>query len=227
MSSPSMDIYALIEAGLPHVDRIARHVSRSMHHTVERDDLRQIGVVALGEAAHRYDPSHKVPFEIWTMRRVRGAMIDGLSSLTGFSRAHVRQITNYNAEQHASTLTTERLRKTLKLFTVPGSNDVEDDHCPLVYLVGGDAAEELLDRKRQPSEMADPAYLSLDKEAWEVALSALDGLTRDERDLLTEHYLEERPLAQIAAERGVSRSWLSRLHKRALARVQRLAQSSI
>lgn len=226
MSSPSMDICALIEAGLPHVDRIARHVARSMHHTVDREDLRQIGVVALVEAAHRYDPSRNVPFEIWTMRRVRGAMIDGLSSLTGFSRAHVRQITNYNAEQHASTQTNERLRKTLALFTVPGSNEVGSDRSPLVYLVGGEAGEELLERKHQPKEMSDPAYLSLDKEAWELGLSALDSLNPLERELLTEHYLEERPLAQIAADLGISRSWVSRLHQRALERVQRIAQEA-
>lgn len=224
MPSPSTDIYALVEAGLPHVDRIARNVAQSMHHMVEREDLRQVGTVALMEAAYRYDPSRNVPFEIWAMRRVRGAMIDGLAALTGFSRTHVKQITNYNAEQRASTLTTERLRKTLKLFTVPGSNEMGGGSCPLVYLVGGEAGEELLDRKHQPKEMADPAYISLDKEAWEVGISALEGLSAEERDILTQHYLEERPLAQIAVDMGVSRSWVSRLHKRALARAQRFAK---
>jgi RNA polymerase sigma factor for flagellar operon FliA len=51
---------------------------------------------------------------------------------------------------------------------------------------------------------------------------ALEGLPDQERFLIRGHYLEGRNFDELAAELGLSKSWASRLHTRALGRMREL-----
>lgn len=220
------ELEALIKSGIPLVERAARQVCRKMGRMVEYEDVRQIGIVALVEAAQRFDPSRQVPFEIWAARRVRGGIIDGMSTLTGLSRAHVRAIVAYTHFEQASTGTHERLAQTMKLFSLPNvQKSPNGTTSPVVHVVRGEKAETLIDMFSTSATLKDPAQTSLDRERFQIAVDAMNAMSTDERSILTGHYLEGQSLSAIAEARGVSRSWLSRLHQRALQRAQELAKS--
>lgn len=226
MGQSIRELEALIESGVPLVERAARQVCRKMGRMVEFEDVRQIGIVALVEAAHRFDPSRQVPFEIWAARRVRGGIVDGMSTLTGLSRAHVRSIVSYNRFEQASTATHERLNHTMKLFSLPDVQKCPSRMTsPIVRVVRGEKAEALIDLFGTSSVLQDPAKKSLDRERFQIALDAIKAMPTEERTILTGHYLEGKSLSAIAEDRGVSRSWLSRLHQRALQRAQELAKA--
>lgn len=230
MRSRKQDVDALICQHLPLVERAARRICRQVHYMVDFQDVRQIGVVALVEAAHRFEDDRNVPFELWAMRRVRGAMIDGLSSLTGLSRAHVRAISDHNHLKNSSTETQERLQRTMRWFSQPGFNEINNirmiaaQNSPVIQVIRGDTAEDILNRRVQTETHSDPARYSILRERMSLAQNAMLSMSTEERDILTGHYIEGRSLSDIAAERGVSRSWLSRLHKRALERAQALIE---
>lgn len=225
-TSNTEDIEALTLRGLPLADRIAYRLARRMNGMLELEDAKQIGRVALVEAAQRYDASRGVPFELWAARRVRGAIIDGLSAHTGFSRAHVRAITRHNSAAAASTGTHERLRYTMTLFAEPDSQkELRAQSSPSVSLVGGDVAEDLIDHHYISGPLQDPVRRNAQREEAQIAKDIIEDMRTEERDILTGHYLEGKSLSDIGKARGTSRSWMSRLHKRAIAQAQIRAQT--
>lgn len=219
------DVEALTLRGLPLADRIAYRLTRRMNGMLELDDAKQMGRVALVEAAQRYDASRGVPFELWAARRVHGAIVDGLSAHTGFSRAHVRAITRHSAAAAASTGTHERLRYTMGLFAKPNSQkELRHQQSPSVNLVGGDVAQQLIDHHYVSGPLQDPVRRNTQSEEAQIAKDIIEGMVTEERSILTGHYLEGKSLSAIGEARGTSRSWMSRLHKRAVEQAQRKAQ---
>jgi RNA polymerase sigma factor for flagellar operon FliA len=76
----------LIEDHIPLVRKIAWHVAGRSPATIEVEDLIQIGMVALIEAARRYeDQGHQ--FATYAGTRIRGAMIDQLRAHSNLCRS--------------------------------------------------------------------------------------------------------------------------------------------
>lgn len=71
------DALALIQRHSPLVRRIAWHVHSRMSTAIEVEDLIQIGLAALVEAAQNFE-ERGIAFAPYASTRIRGAMIDGL-----------------------------------------------------------------------------------------------------------------------------------------------------
>jgi RNA polymerase sigma factor for flagellar operon FliA len=82
---------ALAKKHLPLVRRVAWHVHGSMSSVVEVEDLIQIGLVALLEAAKAFEDRGQVSFEQYLLTRVRGAMIDELRRQATLTRGAMRR----------------------------------------------------------------------------------------------------------------------------------------
>ncbi|HTU10081.1 MAG TPA: RNA polymerase sigma factor FliA [Allosphingosinicella sp.] len=79
---------ALVRAHMPLVRRIAWHVHSRVASTIEVEDLAQIGMVALVEAANGFeDRGHA--FATYATLRIRGAMIDHLRRHATICRAAI------------------------------------------------------------------------------------------------------------------------------------------
>lgn len=76
----------LIESHLPLVRKLAWHVHGRMSTAIEVEDLLQIGMVALVEAAQSYE-DRGLGFTNYAKLRVRGAMIDALRKASNASRS--------------------------------------------------------------------------------------------------------------------------------------------
>jgi len=76
----------LISSHLPLVRKLAWHVHSRMSSAIEIDDLMQIGMVALVEAAHDYE-DRGFGFSNYARLRVHGAMIDHLRKISNLSRS--------------------------------------------------------------------------------------------------------------------------------------------
>lgn len=76
----------LVESHLPLVRKLAWHVHARMSTMIEVEDLLQIGMVALVEAARSYE-DRGLGFTNYAKLRVRGAMIDELRKASHVSRS--------------------------------------------------------------------------------------------------------------------------------------------
>lgn len=76
----------LINSHLPLVRKLAWHVHGRVSTAIEIEDLLQIGMVALVEAAQGYE-DRGLGFSNYAKLRIRGAMIDHLRKLSNLSRA--------------------------------------------------------------------------------------------------------------------------------------------
>jgi RNA polymerase sigma factor FliA len=85
------DVSALARKHMPLVRRIAWHVHGSMSSVVEVEDLVQIGLVALVEAAAAFEERGAVSFEQYLVTRVRGSMIDALRRQASLTRGAMQR----------------------------------------------------------------------------------------------------------------------------------------
>lgn len=103
--APAPDLNLLAKKHLPLVRRIAWHVHGSMSSAVEVEDLVQIGLVALIEAAGAFEDRGQVPFEQYLVTRVRGSMIDALRRSATLTRGAMQRKRAY--EQAVAVLSAE------------------------------------------------------------------------------------------------------------------------
>ena len=80
---------ALILKHLGMVKRIAVHLKARIPPYMEIDELVQVGMIGLIEAARAYDSSKGVVFESYAHTRIRGAMIDEVRRMSALPRSAV------------------------------------------------------------------------------------------------------------------------------------------
>lgn len=97
------DLNKLARTHLPLVKRIAWHVHGCMSSAVEVEDLVQIGLVALVEAAGAFEDRGAVTFEQYLATRVRGSMIDALRRSATLTRGAMQRKRAYAAAVAALT----------------------------------------------------------------------------------------------------------------------------
>jgi RNA polymerase sigma factor FliA len=188
---------ALIAQYQPYVHKVARSVATALSVRANVDDLAGWGYLGLIEAANRFDPSRGVSFRTFAHSRIRGAVLDGLRLEFGGSPGAAQKWNRY-----------------ARGLTSP--NDVCGD---AAYAAGNACAAE------GPSEGIHHAFDTPDRCLWLAELrgrleDALAVLTPLERELVEHRYVRDLPLQAFAAERRMSKSWFSRLHKRALGKMR-------
>nr|WP_241527201.1 FliA/WhiG family RNA polymerase sigma factor [Sphingomonas turrisvirgatae] len=81
----------LVRKHMPLVRRLAWHVHGSMSSLIDVEDLVQIGLVALVEAAGSFEDRGLVSFDQYLQTRVRGAMIDELRRQATLTRGAMKR----------------------------------------------------------------------------------------------------------------------------------------
>ncbi|HKA91405.1 MAG TPA: sigma-70 family RNA polymerase sigma factor [Haliangiales bacterium] len=189
------------------VRKIAARVKRTLGaKTVELEDLVQYGAAGLLEAQARFDPRYGVAFSTFAYHRIEGAMYDGLRRMGRLSRqayAHVRaaeylaNAVDRAAGSTARPTTEEALREVLRVMrgvaavAVAAEATEADDAVPADEQA---ARRQLAERVRR----------------------AVAALPERERHFIEKHYYEDKTLTDAGVELGVTKSWASRLHARAV-----------
>jgi RNA polymerase sigma factor for flagellar operon FliA len=215
----------IVEENLDLVRSIAGKLRRSLGRTLDLDELVAYGSKGLVEAASRFDSRQGVAFSTFAYYRIRGAMLDGLRSMGWYSRG---DLARYRAEERAN----EYLR-----------NLAEREGAPEPPGRSGNAAATLAEIAEVLSSVATIHITSLEAAAGVTderlpppdqqlermhmqarARRALDKLPEKERRLLQLHYFEDMNLEVASAELGLSKSWGSRLHARAVDRLRQVLE---
>jgi RNA polymerase sigma factor for flagellar operon FliA len=210
-------VLARFRSQLDLVDLIARQVGRRVAHVVTLDDLRSFGREGLLQAARTFDESRGVPFRRWANLRVRGAMIDGVRRWGDLPRRVYRELRAIEAADHVLEAYDE------EDAAGPATSPQAADSRLTSYLTGLATAMAVggaFAKARSPVEPEDrgasPEDLVADAELADCVRKLVAKLPERERALVDRHYFGGETLEAAAASLGLSKSWGSRLHARAI-----------
>lgn len=179
---------------------------------IDEADFISAAFVGLVEAAKRFDPEKGIAFQSFAYLRIKGSLYDLLQRSVGISRSQyvllkkakeeqMRERTESeeggNKKRFCAFITTRALLDSLGYSVLDGRIDSETE---VTYL-----------------EQNTPETHAIRKSARSYLSKLIETLPGEERDLIRMKYFEDRDQHEVSEYFGrVSRSWVSRVHLKAL-----------
>ncbi|MBX6360998.1 MAG: sigma-70 family RNA polymerase sigma factor [Acidobacterium ailaaui] len=225
---------ALVISLLPTVNGLAAQIHR---HCPQHDyqDLVSAGICGLMEAVRRFKPGQEHSLERYAFARIRGAMIDSIRAEDPASRGSRQQAREIE----------EAIRR-LSIIFGRGPTEIEVAsylNLPLgryqaqlaqlwqlrnIYL---DPAQDvsflpIAQRSPYPNGM-NPHECYERKEVTQILVRYISGLPAREQTVIKLYYYEELTLKEIGARLGITESYASKIHARALLLLKAAAQQNL
>jgi RNA polymerase sigma factor for flagellar operon FliA len=210
----------LIESNLPLVGHLVREAMARLPQHINRDDLTSAGMTALVLAAQAFQSDKGVPFARFAAIRIRGALLDELRSMDWASRS----VRGRSREMEATRieLTTvlgrspshEELANALGISVSELDSINADVQRASVLSIEGFAPE--TGAAMTPDTERGPEQLLIDRERLGYLHDAINELPERLAHVVRSYFFEQRQMADIAAELGVTESRVSQLRAEAL-----------
>jgi RNA polymerase sigma factor FliA len=209
---------ALIKKHSELVRRIAWHVYNRMSSAIEVEDLIQIGILALVEAAQGFD-SRGIPFRPYAATRIRGSMIDALRRDARIGRAAMvnkRQLATIRGR-----LTQEYMRNPTEAEMIEAMGLEASAYFAMVASTTNIELEAIEDKYSDHdmwfADLSDGADTVLEQEQLrETLVACLTKLSEREALILQLYFVEELNLDEIGETVGVGAARVSQIKKAAL-----------
>lgn len=210
----------LITSHIPVVTHIVRETMGRVPSHVSRDDLTSAGLAALVQASRSFDAERGVPFARYAATRVRGAILDELRGIDWASRSVRRRARDLDATRAqlssilGRTPTAQEVADAVGMtLTEIAQNDEDIARAQVLSLQGAQDAslDDVL-----PTSGPTPEQLVEHRERLTYLVEAVAELPERLRIVISDYFLQERPMAEIAAELGVTESRVSQMRAEAL-----------
>lgn len=214
------DLDELVRSHVPLVSHAVRETLARLPGHVDRDDLTSAGLAALVMAARAFDPDRGVSFASYAATRVRGALVDELRSVDWASRSVRRRARELDRVRSELTVALGRAPSDAEVAGAAGVTAEEvarnaDDvqRAGVLSLQGfGDTPVDVLVTSTAPS----PEAVAEKAELTGYLVDAVAELPPRLRAVVEGYFLAERPMADLAAELGVTESRVSQMRAEAL-----------
>ncbi len=217
-SPATTDQEQLIASHLPLVRKLAWHVHDRMSTMIEVEDLLQIGMVALVEAAQSYE-DRGLGFTNYAKLRVRGAMIDQLRKASHVSRSamafqkKLRTVQAELAQQLGMAPNEAALAKAMGMDA--GSFRAAMDHAEAVDLQSMD--EVYSDQNIWFADTEETADARVERHQRKAQLAAaIDTLPERDAMILQLYFIEEMNLEEIGQTLDIGAARVCQIKKAAL-----------
>ncbi len=196
------------------VRALAWKVHQKVPRQVDLEDLVGYGTIGLAEAATTFDPARGFKFTTYAFYRIRGAILDGLSKMSWF------KIERFNDgsyrpgkgdDREDETLSPADLEMPLEWFRQTAERLESQRTTALSSAALVNYADSGLTGEGEASR----------REVSERVRQLVDALPATAAELLRATYYEGLTLKDAAARMGRNKSWASRLHAQALAKLER------
>ncbi len=219
----------LAEKYQPYVRSIAGKIKKTLSKDIEFDDLVGYGMLGLFEAADRFDAKYGANFMTFAYYRIRGAIYDGLRGMGWVSRTEYQR---YRFEQHANAYLSNVNEQNQSIPAgIKRSDDDEVGELAnvveglvTIYVTALDAMEGFQIKDDRAPSVDETLQI---QQARELVSKALEKLGGQERQLLELYYYKELSLEEVGKHLGLSKSWTSRLHTRAVQKMGRLLKDLV
>jgi RNA polymerase sigma factor FliA len=210
----------LVHDHLPLVGHIVRQTMTRVPTHVNRDDLTSAGLTALVQAARSFDPDRGPSFTGYASTRIRGAVLDELRSVDWASRSvrrrarEVQETRNKLAAEMGHTPNAAEVADDLGVSVQEvAANESDVSRAAVMSLQGfGDTPiDDML-----ASHVAGPEDTLEHREQIAYLQDAIAELPKRLRTVVHGYFFEDRPMAVIAAELGVTESRVSQMRGEAL-----------
>ena len=220
----------LINKNMSVVKKIAYYYLGRVHQVVEIEDLLQIGMVGLIEAAHNYEPHDGVSFENYARLRVKGAIIDFLRKSSNLCRGTIKRKQDFDKASRKLEVEYKRL---------PTSEEVAQElDIPISELMSW--KHDFAASKHQSIEEATEAYgdflFSGDQSVEEKILNGelksilranIGRLNKQQLLVLQLYYVEELNVYEIAEVLSVSTGRVSQVKSVAIRELRKIIESEV
>jgi RNA polymerase sigma factor for flagellar operon FliA len=216
----------LVEQHLHLVHSLADKMRHWLGRTMEPGDLVGYGTQGLIEAAKKFDPRQGTAFRTFAHYRIRGAIFDGMRRMGWYSRVDYAR---FRAEERANEYMAaasarEAADKAARSAGQGKPEDKSEDKSKLLEdiaeILGGVAAVHITSieaaRDAPDDRFQAPDEAALEAEGRERVRAALAKLPEKERRLMELYYFADMKLEDAGKKLGLSKSWASRLHARAV-----------
>ncbi len=218
---------ALIDQYMPYATSIANRVCQTLSSVVDSEEVLCNARLGLLEASKRFDVSQEVDFKTFAYYRIKGAIYDGLRrsgwlprtlySKIKFEEAaneYLQQRSLHNPEADKERSETYNLNQADEADKKSKSAEDTVSSLASIYIVSIDGSEDL--------EIEDESNDCVEKRAEFMQVrqhmrDAIGGLPEKEKQLVMMYYFQNKTMEDIGQRLGLSTSWTSRLHARALA----------
>ena len=203
-----------IREGMAVVDAVAYRLARRLGPHVELEELRGIGRLALVRVNQSYDPARSA-YAGYAANKLKWAIFDEVRRTTHARSAAARLGAVMASERHlehvadpddATDLSAEAFQSRL-------TGLLEEQAAAMALGLSTSRADAMSvsDDSSSPEEVTARAQVA------ESVRGALSDLPERERALVERHYYGGEAFEAIAEDLGISKSWASRLHDRAIA----------
>lgn len=198
------------------VERVVRRLIRELDLSCDPADLRAYGHQGVLEAKQRFDPARGVRFSTFAYYRVRGAVLDGVRSQGFIKRRAYAKLKAFEATDSVVEQYGEATPQPSGLSSELRARDLDD-------AIGKISAAYVLSALGQTDEdnSATPDSLIEAEQNRGAVHEGLAILPEKERKLLEAVYFEGATIEQAGALLGLSKSWASRIHAKALSRMRK------
>lgn len=216
------DFDQLVSDHLGLVAHIVRETMGRVPAHVDRDDLTSAGLTALVKAARAFDPERGVRFTSYAATRIRGGIVDELRSIDWASRSVRRRGREVEETRNRLAGALGRVPSDAETASAMGisldelrSNQEDIDRAQVLSLNLAPADEGTLDDLLVSHEPG-PDTVVEHRERLDYLVAAIEELPERQRIVVTEYFLAERPMAEIAERLGVTESRVSQIRAEAL-----------
>ncbi|MCM3717134.1 FliA/WhiG family RNA polymerase sigma factor [Fictibacillus phosphorivorans] len=224
----------LLRAYLPLVNYHVQRISVGLPKSVNKDELRSLGMLGLYDALKKFEPERDLKFDTYASFRIRGAILDGLRREDWLPRS-LREKTK-KVEAAIEKLEQENLRS-VSAKEVAEELSLSENDVTTVMSESFMANILSIDEENKESESREKvSYTIEDKKAitpenrllqeelhGELAL-VIKELSEKEQLVVSLFYYEELTLTEIGQILGLSTSRISQIHSKALFRIRQVLQ---
>ncbi|MBD7964265.1 MAG: FliA/WhiG family RNA polymerase sigma factor [Bacillota bacterium] len=224
----------LMRAYLPLVNYHVQRISVGLPKSVNKDELRSLGMLGLYDALKKFEPERDLKFDTYASFRIRGAILDGLRREDWLPRS-LREKTK-KVEAAIERLEQENLRS-VSPKEVADELGYSENEVTTVMSESFLANVLSIDEENKETESREKvSYTIEDKKAitpensllqeelhGELAL-VIKELSEKEQLVVSLFYFEELTLTEIGQVLGLSTSRISQIHSKALFRIRQVLQ---
>ncbi len=205
---------SLVLSHMAMVKRVAIHLKARIPPLMDVDELVQVGMLGLIEAARGYDPRRGIPFEHFALSRVRGSMLDEVRRVSDLTRSAMAFNKSENAATHKLVAELGRQPTRAELAASMGKDISEynkeqgqawrTETCSIE-----EVAEEVMNiagsHSDQPEVQVERAQLL------DALAESIQALPERDQLIISLYYVEDLNLKEIGEILGVSESRVSQL----------------
>jgi RNA polymerase sigma factor for flagellar operon FliA len=208
----------LIEQYMPYAASIASRVCQSLSSAVDYEEVLCNARLGLLEAAKRFDNEQEVDFRTFAYYRIKGAIYDGLRRSgwlprTLYAKIKFEEAANEYLQNRSLGSSKEKVNRGTQEKVEDNSVAETVNSLASIYIISIDATE---DMDVEDTESADVEQRTEFMQIRRHMRDAIGTLPDKEKQLIMMYYFQNKTLEEVGGKLGLSKSWTSRLHARAL-----------